>query len=228
MARSDRLFRLLDALRRLPAPVTAARLAIETGVSDRTIYRDIETLRAGGAIIDGEAGFGYSLTEDPSLPPQMFDRLELEAVVLGLGQLSWMGDPALSEAADRALAKITATLPPSKAEAARHVALLSFIFEPQPDVPPHLALLRDAAWAERAVQIAYTDRTGAQSQRKVWPLAVVYTDRESWLMVWCCLRRDFRRFKISRITEVAETGESFRPRRVPLLREMLEYLRDRN
>ena len=64
MARADRLFRLLDALRRLPAPVTADRLADETGVSPRTLYRDIDALRAAGALIDGAPGFGYTLTED--------------------------------------------------------------------------------------------------------------------------------------------------------------------
>ena len=75
MALSDRLFRLLTAMRMLSQPVTAARLATETGVSERTLYRDIDALRAGGAIIDGAAGLGYTLTEDPALPPQMFTRL---------------------------------------------------------------------------------------------------------------------------------------------------------
>ena len=64
MARADRLFRLLTALRMLPQPVAAARLAGETGVSERTLYRDIDALRAGGALIDGAAGVGYVLTED--------------------------------------------------------------------------------------------------------------------------------------------------------------------
>ena len=45
MARNDRLMRLMDAMRRLPAPVTASRLAGETGVSPRQLYRDIATLR---------------------------------------------------------------------------------------------------------------------------------------------------------------------------------------
>ena len=57
MPKSDRLFRLLTAFRMLPQPVSAARLARETGVSERTLYRDIQSLRAGGALIDGEAGF---------------------------------------------------------------------------------------------------------------------------------------------------------------------------
>lgn len=225
MARADRLFRLLDALRRLPAPVTAARLADETGVSPRTLYRDIDALRAAGALIDGAPGFGYTLTEDPGLPPQMFDRLELEAVVLGLSMLHWQGDAALSAAADRALAKVTATLPPRKAEEARHVALLSYAYQPAAQVPEHLAPLRDAAWDERAVDIGYTDRHARHTERRIWPLAVVYTDYEPWLLAWCCLRRDFRRFLVSRIVSLAETGESFRPRRVPLLRDMLDQLR---
>jgi biotin operon repressor len=67
MSRSDRLLRLLHALRSLPAPVTAARLAAETGVSVRQVYRDVGALRAAGGRIDGEAGYGYALAEDPAL-----------------------------------------------------------------------------------------------------------------------------------------------------------------
>jgi predicted DNA-binding transcriptional regulator YafY len=111
MARTDRLFRLLQALRVLPAPVTAARLAAETGVSLRTLYRDIESLRASGAVIEGERGFGYRLIEDGALPPQMFSRIEIEALVLGLSQVRHMSDPALAQAASAALAKVAATLP---------------------------------------------------------------------------------------------------------------------
>ena len=221
MSRSDRLFRLLDTLRRLPPPVTAARLAGETGVSERTIYRDIESLRAAGAIIDGEAGFGYTLTEDNAVPPQMFDRLELEAVMLGLGWLEWQGDPALAEAAKRAISKVTASLPARKADEARHVALLTYAFDKKPEVPEFMPTLREAAWEERAVDITYTDREGSFTERRIWPLSVVYTDYEPWILAWCCLRRGFRRFLISRVASVGETRESFRPRRVPLLREMM-------
>ena len=97
MARTDRLMRLMDALRRLPAPVTAARLADETGVSPRQLYRDIATLRASGALIDGEAGVGYRLTEDPALPPQSFNRLEIEALRLAVALLPAEGGDRLRQ-----------------------------------------------------------------------------------------------------------------------------------
>jgi predicted DNA-binding transcriptional regulator YafY len=55
------LLDLIQALRRRRRPVTAAQLAEELGVSLRTIYRDIATLIAQGAPIEGEAGLGYVL-----------------------------------------------------------------------------------------------------------------------------------------------------------------------
>lgn len=111
MARTDRLFRLLQVMRVLPAPVTAARLAAETGVSLRSLYRDIDSLRAAGARIEGERGVGYRLTEDYSLPPQNFDRLEIEALAVGLAEVQHLGDPALAEAARSVRARLRQPCP---------------------------------------------------------------------------------------------------------------------
>ena len=225
MARSDRLFRLLTALRTLPQPVTAARLAAETEVSERTLYRDIDTLRAGGALIDGAAGLGYTLTEDPAMPPQMFTRLEVEALVLGLAEVRLAGDPALARAAEAALAKITATLPERVQRQAIHAVQQTYRFEKRPPAPAHLAVIREACWEERALDLTYTDRDGKPTARRVWPLSVVFLDRELLLLSWCTLRQGFRRFKLDRMGDVMMTEVSFRPRRVPLLREFLADLR---
>lgn len=224
MARSDRLFRLLDALRRLPQPVTAARLAEETGVSPRTLYRDIDSLRAGGARIDGAAGFGYTLAEDPALPPQMFTRLEVEALVLGLAEVRQAGDPALARAADAALAKIAASLPERVQRQAVHAVQMTYRYEKRPPAPDCLALIREACWEERAVHLRYRDRSGAETEREVWPLSVVFLDRTLMLLAWCCFRQDFRRFDLAAMSEVRMAEESFRPKRVPLLRAFLRQL----
>lgn len=225
MARSDRLFRLLTALRTLPQPVTAARLAEETEVSERTLYRDIGTLRAGGALIDGAAGVGYTLTEDPALPPQMFTRLEVEALVLGLAEVRMAGDPALARAAEVALAKITATLPERVQRQAIHAVQQTYRFERRPAAPAHLADIREACWEERALEMDYSDRGGVVTRRVVWPLSVVFMDRTLMLLAWCTLRQGFRRFHLGSMGHVRVTEVSFRPRRVPLLREFLVELR---
>ncbi len=225
MPRSDRLFRLLTAMRMLPQPVTAARLADETGVSERTLYRDIDALRAGGALIDGAAGLGYTLTEDPALPPQMFTRLEAEALVLGLAEVRQMGDPALARAADAALAKITATLPERVQRHAVHAVSRSYRLERQAPAPDHIGLVREASWEERALDITYTDIGGRISHRRILPLAIVYFDRALMCLAWCCLRQDYRRFHMGQMSDVQVTDVSFRPRRVPLLRDYIAKVR---
>ncbi len=225
MAKSDRLFRLLTALRMLPQPVTAARLAEEMSVSERTIYRDIDSLRAGGALIDGEAGVGYTLTEDPALPPQMFTRLEVEALVLGLAEVRQMGDPAMAKAAEVAMAKIVATLPERVQRQAVHAVSRSIKFQARPAPPAHVTLLREASWAEQEVSLRYLDMNGTQTERQIWPLSIVYFDQALMCLAWCCLRQDFRRFHLGRMQDVVLTGASFRPRRVPMLRDYIAKVR---
>ena len=99
MSRSARLLDLIQVLRRFRRPVTAARLADELGVSLRTVYRDIESLSAGGAPIEGEAGLGYVLKRGFVLPPLMFGEDEVDALILGLRWVAGRGDPGLERAA---------------------------------------------------------------------------------------------------------------------------------
>jgi predicted DNA-binding transcriptional regulator YafY len=225
MARSDRLLRLIQLLRTLPQPVTAARLAEETGVSARTLYRDIDALRAGGVLIDGEAGYGYRLVEDPALPPLMFSRLEIEALVLGLAEVAQIGDAELADAARAAQAKLVAALPERVQRQALHAVLLVHRFRHPPAAAVDAGTLRAACWSETALDIDYGDAEGRRSRRRIWPLSVVYLDDSPSLLAWCCLRQDFRAFRLDRIVTASATEESFRPRRAALLRDYLARLR---
>ena len=217
---------MMTTLRRLPAPVTAVQLAEEMGVSLRTVYRDIDALRGLGAVIDGEAGFGYTLIEDATLPPLGFENDELEALVLGLRNVAVIGDPALAKAADSALAKLTARVPPRQAHRLQHAILDARRFF-RPD-PPRIdvAALRAATWEEETVRFSYVDAKGARTIRKVDPLGIVYMQDTNMLMAWCHLRSDFRAFQLDRMDDLERTGQSFRPRRVPMLRDYTAKLRE--
>jgi predicted DNA-binding transcriptional regulator YafY len=224
MPRSDRLFRLLHLLRSLPAPVTAERLATETEVSVRSVYRDIAALRASGARIEGEAGFGYAMTEDPALPPQSFTRIEIEALLLGLTEAQNAGDSELAVAARMVLAKITARLPERQQREIAHAVQYVFRRDRRAFPQRDLALIRRACWDERELHMSYADKDGHQTARDIWPLTIGYADATLVILAWCCLRQDYRIFRIERISALRDTGQSFRPRRVGLLND---YVRGR-
>ncbi len=221
MSRTHRLFQLMQALRLAEPPATATRLADALEVSPRTVYRDIETLRSLGAVIDGEAGFGYTLIEDATLPPLSFTSDELEALVLGLREVGQVGDPALAAAADSALAKLRGRLPAGQAHRLEHAVLTARRYSPMPEPGVDVTALRQAAWDERTVHFDYSDAEGRKTQRDVDPLSIVYMQASHCLLGWCHLRQDFRAFRLDRMSALEITGASFRPRRVPLLRDYL-------
>ena len=225
MSKTDRLFKLMTAMRSMTPPVTAEQLAFDMSVSVRTIYRDIDALRGLGAVIDGEAGFGFTLVEDASLPPLAFEDDELEALVLGLRDVAVIGDPSIAKAARSALAKITARVPDRQAHRLEHAVLDAqrYVSPPRPAVD--VARLRQATWDEAAISFGYTDAQGAQTIRKVWPLGIVYLEASSVLLAWCHLRQDYRTFRLDRMADLEILPESFRPRRVSMLRDHIARLR---
>lgn len=210
----------------MPAPITAARLAEETEVSLRSLYRDIDSLRAAGARIDGERGYGYRLIEDYALPPQTFDRIEIEAIALGLATVRQMGDAALAAAATSVLAKVAATLPDDREQHLFHA--ISQVYRPNVrDVPARdMETIRQACWHEQALTLRYADKAGAVTERTIFPLALIYAERVLVVLAWCCLREAFRMFRLERIVELQTPGTSFRPKRAALLREYLAELRE--
>ena len=227
MSKTARLFRLMQLLRLGTPPITAQTLAADLGVSVRTLHRDIDELRKLGAVIDGEAGFGFTLIEDATLPPLGFAATELEALVLGLREVQATADPELARAAQTALGKLEARLPDSQAHRLRHAVLNAHRFDRPavPNVDP--AVLRQACWDEYEVHFAYVDGGGKDSTRRVKPLSLFYFDRSTVLVGWCYLRQDFRVFRLDRMDGLEVSDQSFRPARVPLLRQAMEQFRAR-
>lgn len=225
MSRTARLFQLMQLLRSGPQPRTAAAMARDLGVSARTVHRDIDVLRGLGAVIDGEAGFGFTLIEDATLPPLGFTDDELEALVLGLREVELIGDPALSRAASQVLRKLQGRLPQRQSHRLSHAVLTATRFDRPAPPAIEVAELRQATWDEQTVEFAYTDMHGARTRRRVDPLSIVYMDRASVLIGWCHLRQADRVFRLDRMRDLTGTDQSFRPNRVPKLRAALARIK---
>jgi predicted DNA-binding transcriptional regulator YafY len=224
MTRTSRLFQLMDALRGNRRPVTASALAEQLGVSERTIYRDIQTLAQLGAPVDGSAGVGYMLRTGFFLPPLMFDADELEALVLGARWVRHQGDAGLGAAADRALAKIATATPRDLRD---HMAETSLWVPVGPDAAPVDAFVQPAREAIRRqckLRIAYRDEQGAASERVVWPFALGFFQGRRVLAGWCELRDAIRHFRVDRIVQAEVSGERYpEPRHVLLRQWRLQY-----
>ena len=111
MRRADRLFQIVQLLRRSSQPVTAEAIATELETSKRSVYRDIAALMAQRVPVRGEAGIGYVLDSGFDMPPLMLTSDEIEAAVLGAQWVAGRGDPALARAARDLIAKIASTVP---------------------------------------------------------------------------------------------------------------------
>ena len=219
MSRTERLFDLLQALRRHRRPVSGQALADEVGISIRTLYRDIATLQAQGARIDGEPGVGYVLRPGFLLPPLMFSDDEIEALVLGSRWVADRADARLGEAARGALAKIGAVLPPELRHDLDTSALLVGPGAPLAAGDANLPTIRRAIRNERKLDITYRDLRERTTTRTVWPFALAFFDRVRMMVAWCELRDGYRHFRTDRVTALTWTDSRYPRRRQALLKE---------
>ncbi|MCA7011242.1 YafY family transcriptional regulator [Dickeya dadantii] len=218
MSRSHRLFDLIQALRRHRGTVSGEALARETGVSLRTIRRDIATLQAMGADIDGAPGVGYLLRPGFLLPPLSFTEEELQALVAGAQWVSRQTDDALALAAQNALAKIGGVLHPEMRRALDDDAL--YVGRQREMASSlDLARVRQAMREQRKMRITYMDQHGVASARIVWPIVLGFVESRRFIAGWCELREDFRLFRADRITHVEFLNDRYSRSRRRLVKE---------
>lgn len=216
MRRGDRLFEIIEILRRARGPISGQSIGEELGVTKRTIYRDIAALMAQGVPIEGEAGVGYILQAGFHMPPLMLTSDEIEAAILGAQWVRTRGEPEMAIAADKLLTKIE-TVSPSRfqtsfVEPATSVAPV----DAQPEVLS-AARIRQAIRARLKIAVTYRDGLGAETERILWPILLGYRDAGRIIAAWCELRQGFRYFRTERIVS-GEVLSTKIPRRMDLLR----------
>jgi len=205
MNKTERMFEIIQILRSHTRSVTAEQLATELEVSVRTIYRDIQALQSMQTPIDGEAGVGYLMRSGYDLPPINFSANELEAIVVGLNLLTRTGDRSLQKAAKSVSNKI---------ESARGKMDSLVVSGWGVEIPEEvdIEIFRAAIRSEQKLRIQYRDDQGNETRRRILPVAIVYYIEVVVLAAWCELRKDFRHFRVDRITQCEVVNQFFRTR----------------
>lgn len=209
MRRADRLFDILQILRVAAQPMTAATIAEQLEVTERTIYRDIASLQASRIPIEGARGIGYVLRKGFDLPPLMFTADEVDAIAVGARLVRRVRDPVLQKAANSVLAKVTTALPGVPRSGLLEAPFYVSSGDAETPKGVDLAELRRAIRETRKVRIAYADAQGSRTDQIVWPVAMAYYVDVTVLGAWCELRNDFRHFRVERITASTILGYVF-------------------
>ena len=223
MRRADRLFQIVQYLRggRL---WTAAKLAEILEVSDRTIYRDIADLQSTGVPIDGEAGIGYILRSGYDIPPLMFTKDEIVAIVAGTRLIRAWGGVTMARAAEEALIKIEAVLPESERQRVANTQIHAPSFVMTDEQRQVIDQLQNAVDRRDILAISYKDLSGKDTQRQIRPLGLWFWGKVWTVIGWCELRQDFRAFRTDRIETLTPTGDKFRPERDKSLSEFYRQM----
>ena len=206
--KADRLFQLVVLLRR-SRTVTAQALAVELGVSERTIYRDIQSLVLSGVPVEGEAGVGYILRRDFDLPPLMFSNEEAQALLLGARIVQAWGDPSLERAARGVLDKVRAVVARPLLDDLDSQLMQVPGFHICPSLREKMGLVRVGVVQQRKLQFNYTRADGQSALRKVRPLGLFFWGSTWTFAAWCELRNAFRNFRVDRMEAVVMTDETF-------------------
>ncbi|WP_417256079.1 helix-turn-helix transcriptional regulator [Celeribacter halophilus] len=213
--RSERLFSLIQIMRDGKLH-TARGLAAQVNVSERTIWRDMATLKASGVPVEGERGVGYTITAPITLPPLNLTMGELEALHLAVAILGEASDPDLADSAQSLAAKIDAVLPENTGPAAAEWghALHPFAFADVQTGFRHIPLLRQAVREKKILRITYAalsgETSGETSPRLVRPLQLEYWGRVWTMGAWCEECDAFQTFRVDRIENVIDTGAQFK------------------
>jgi predicted DNA-binding transcriptional regulator YafY len=210
---TSRVLTVLELLQSRPS-ITGPELAARLEMDVRTVRRYITHLQDVGIPVEANIGRygGYRLRPGFKLPPLMLNEEEATAIVLGLLASTWLGVEQSPVAVEGALAKVSRVLPLQARERLEAVASRLVLFSYDQPGRPNASLLiklSEAIGQQQRIAVEYRSYYDQVTQRKVEPYSVVGWRGHWYLVGYCCLRQDFRTFRLDRIQQVSLLTESF-------------------
>ncbi|OMF21717.1 YafY family protein [Paenibacillus sp. FSL H8-0259] len=219
MNKTERLLSIVMELQRSKLH-TADELAAVLGVSVRTIYRDMQALSEAGVPIIGETGLGYSLMEGYFLPPISFTTEEAVSLLLGAEFIEKRFDPTYRNSARSSRRKIEAILSrPMREETTRIQGSIRLLQRDEKvkmaREKVNLGIIREAMLEGKKLRLTYHKRVAEAggnrvNVRTVSPYGLAHDEQNGWLLLaFCDLREDIRHFRVSRISDLTVTEDTF-------------------
>lgn len=231
MNRFDRVTSILIQLQSRKV-VKAQDLAERFGVSLRTIYRDIRSLEEAGVPLYGEAGIGYSMADGYRLPPVIFTKDEAIAFLTAEKLIEKLTDWETSKNYKEAMFKIRAVLKVQEKELLEEVEERIIVRRKYNPLRKNdnIKLLPTILQSIANKQVLAMEYVSVYQQEKtsrcLEPLGVFYESNNWHMIAFCRLRKDYRDFRVDRITGLKVTDDYFEDQH-PSLSEYLDDISER-
>jgi predicted DNA-binding transcriptional regulator YafY len=229
---TSRVLTVLELLQSKPS-ITGPELAARLEMDVRTVRRYIAHLQDVGIPIEANIGRigGYRLRPGFKLPPLIFTEEEATAIMLGLLASEWLSIGQSPTAIQGALAKVSRVLPLPARERLQAVSSHLVLFPHDQQARPDASLLIDlsgAIHASQRITIDYRAANNKSTLRQVEPYGMTGWQGHWYLIGYCCLRQDYRVFRLDRIQEIKILSETFeKAKDFDYEQFMLEKYRDR-
>lgn len=202
--------------------VIAREMAERFEVTNRTIYRDIQTLRQAGVPIGEEEGKGYFLVDGYRLPPVMFTSEEAKSLVAVKNILNYHTEDSLNKNFESALLKIKAVLPDSEKNKLEFLDSRTAFHEPWAPKSSSLEQIQKSITENLKLKISYLSKKDEDTVRIICPYALYFSGATWTTIGYCELRKEIREFRLDRINSLTELIETFIPNKAFNLNKYLQ------
>ncbi|MBU5591199.1 YafY family transcriptional regulator [Clostridium sp. MSJ-4] len=204
--RSDRLLSILIIISQ-KGLVTGRELAEHFEVSLRTIYRDIEKISEAGVPIaaTGGKGGGYYIMENYNLNNLFFNKKEIEPLIAVMDNLKFLfgSNPQFND-----IVLKFETLRNSEKKEYDKLSIDMSHFSMEQELREYLFLINKAIEDNKILEFEYINRKMECSERIVEPIQIEFAGGQWYIIAFCRIRKDYRRFKLVRVRNM-RIGESF-------------------
>lgn len=195
--------------------ISAQELAVMFEVSPRTIYRDIDTINMAGIPVRATSGVGggFEIMPEYKMDKTFFSSDDLSVLLMGLSSLSGMvrGNEVV-----HALAKVKSFIPAEKAKdielKANQINIDLSQWIGNHNIQPYLEIIMSALQENRLLMFEYVAHHQSKTARTAEPYQLVLKGSHWYLQGYCHTGNDFRLFRISRMSNLRISDETFLPR----------------
>lgn len=197
--------------------IKAIAISDRFGISLRTVYRDISTLKNAGIPIIGDPGIGYSIMDGYRLPPIMFNEGEAAALLTAEKFIGKMTDQDTQAYYSSAMLKIKAILRSSEKQSLavldNSIAISDYN---NWENKTYLQDLFKSIASKNILSIQYQKADGTSSKRKLEPIGCYHQFNNWYLVAFCQLKKAYRTFKINRIVNLQLLEQHFDTKHISL------------